>query len=106
MHLPRLIGQEERKENKTMKKTANINKERGGRIMRQAILTLGLVTLLCMPYMTLPLYAQDNVNMYQGMAYLAEQEIRTQELQARAAEEAELVANAATTDEESTQNDK
>jgi hypothetical protein len=42
---------------------------------------------------------------YQGMAYLAEQEIRT-ELQARVAEEAEMVANAAATDEESIQNDK
>ena len=86
-----------------MKKTININKEKGGRIMRQAILTLGLVTLLCMPYMTVPSYAQGNN--YQGMAYLAEQEIRT-ELQARAVEEAELVAEATATDEVSTENDK
>ena len=83
-------------------------------MMKQAILTLGLVALLCMPYLTLPSYAQGHGTMtgnYQGMAYLAEQEIRTQELQARAAEKEELVAEAAVTDKElntkeSTENDK
>ena len=84
-----------------MKKTANIREERGGRIMRQAILTLGLVALLCTPLMTLTSHAGGNMTgHYQGMAYLAEQEIRTQELQAKAAEEEEVVAKAAATDEE------
>ena len=89
-----------------MKKTANISQEKGGRTMRHAILTLGLAALLCTPYLINTSYAQGNMTgHYQGMAYLAEQEIRT-ELQARAAEETELVADAAATDEDSTQNDK
>jgi len=84
-----------------MKKTANIREERGSRIMRQAVLTLGLVALLCTPLMTLTSHAGGNMTgNYQGMAYLAEQEIRTQELQAKAAEEAELVANVADTEKE------
>ena len=84
-----------------MKKTADIRKERGSRIMSQAVLTLALVALLCTPLMTLTSHAGGNMTgNYQGMAYLAEQEIRTQELQAKAAEEAELVADAAATDEE------
>ena len=84
-----------------MKKTANIREERGSRIMRQAVLTLGLVALLCMPYLALSSHAGGNMTgNYQGMAYLAEQEIRTQELQAKAAEEAELVANVADTEKE------
>ena len=95
-----------------MKNKENIREARGSRMMKQAILTLGLVALLCMPYMTLSSHAGGNMTgHYQGMAYLAEQEIRTQELQAKAAEEAELVANAEVTDEEKNteepkQNDK
>ena len=83
-----------------MKKAIYINKEKGGRIMRQAILTLGMLALL-----STSAYAGNMTGNYQGMAYLAEQEIRT-ELQAKATEEAELVADAAATDEQSRKNDK
>ena len=83
-----------------MKETAKIREERVSRMIREAMLTLGLVALLCTSG-----YAGNITGNYQGMAYLAEQEIRT-EFQARAAEEAEMVANAAATDEDSTQNDK
>jgi hypothetical protein len=96
-----------RKEEKTMKKTANISKERGIRIMRQAILTLGLVALLFTPYLTNTSHAGGNMTgNYQGMAYLAEQEIRTQELQAKAAEEDEVVARASNNTEEPSNKDK
>ena len=89
-----------------MKKKANISQERGSRTMKQAILALGLAALLCTPYLTNTSYAQGNMTgHYQGMAYLAEQEIRT-ELQARAAEEVEMVATVEPTDKDSTQNDK
>ena len=95
-----------------MKKTEKIRKEEGSLIMKQAILTLGLVALLCTPLMTLTSHAGGNMTgNYQGMAYLAEQEIRAEELQARAAEEAEMVADAEVTEaerngEEQRQDDK
>ena len=91
-----------------MKKTAKIGEERFSR-MKQVVLTLELAALLCTPYLTNTSYAQGHGTMigsYQGMAYLAEQEIRTEELQARAAEEAKLVADAEVTDEDSTENEK
>jgi len=95
-----------------MKKTEKIRKEEGSLIMKQAILTLGLVALLCSPLMTLASHAGGNMKgNYQGMAYLAEQEIRAEELQVRAAEEAEMVADAEVTEaerngEEQRQDDK
>jgi len=85
-----------------MKKTEDIREARGCSIMKQAILTLGLVALLCGTG-----HAGNMTGNYQGMAYLAEQEIRTQELQARQTEKAkELVADAEVNNKELEEKEK
>jgi hypothetical protein len=65
-----------------MKKTKKIRTEQTLWIARYAMLTLGIVTALCISNIPLISHAQGHshhLNNYNGMAYIAEQQIRTEQ---------------------------
>ena len=73
-----------------MKTTKEIKMEQACRTLRLGVLTLVMLTLLCIPQMITVADAQKHVNQagwYSGMSYLAEQEIRTEQQNAIAEKE-------------------